>query len=107
MIAEIENIKNDSKLTPEEKEKRLKKLGKEIENTIQNTIKYLYKDYKHCPYCDTYYRKESYEYSTRKIVPKFTTTTYPGCNEIVDAMTMECPCYICPKGHKILDDWKC
>lgn len=102
MIAEVENIKNDPTLTPEEKEKRLKKIKKEIEDTI----KYLYKDYKYCIYCDTYYRKESFEYSTYKVVPKFTLATYPGCNEIVDAMTMECPCSICPKGHKILEDWK-
>lgn len=103
MIAEVENIKNDPTLTPEEKEKRLKKIVKEIEDIIKYHI---YKDYKYCIYCDTYYRKESFEYSTYKVVPKFTLATYPGCNEIVDAMTMECPCSICPKGHKILEDWK-
>lgn len=100
----IQDIVSDEKLITDEQIKQLSEYKKSVEIAVESAIRALKMELMYCSECDEYYRKQSFEKTVYKKYPK--DKTLYSCKEVLDAATIEYPCYICPKGHKIIDDYE-
>lgn len=101
----INNIVSNEKLIAEEQIKALDKFKTSVEIAVEVAKRSLQFELMYCPDCDDYYRKQSFEKTIYKKYPK--DRPLYSCKEVLDSATEEYPCYICPKGHKIIDDYDC
>lgn len=99
----IQDIVSNENLIADEQIKQLSEYKKTVEIAVETTIRELKMKLMYCPECEEYYRKQSFEETVYKKYPK--DRNLYSCKEVVDAATEEYLCYICPKGHKIIDDY--
>lgn len=100
----IHSIVSDGDLITDEQIKALDEYRKSVEVAVESAKRALRMELMYCADCDEYYRKQSFEKTIYKKYPK--DKSLYSCKEVVDAATEEYPCYICPKGHKIIDDYE-
>lgn len=103
-MIDVDTIMEDKTLTFDEKLKALDNYLQEIDAAVQAAKRAIQIDLMYCPDCKTYYRKQSYEKTIYKKYPK--NRNLYSCKEVFDATTEEYPCYICPKGHNIIDNYE-
>lgn len=97
----IQDIVSNEKLITDEQIKQLSEYKKSVEIAIESAIRTLKMELRYCSECGEYYRKQSFEETIYKKYPK--DRSLYSCKEVLDAATEEYPCYICPKGHKIIE----
>lgn len=106
----IEHIIEDDSITVSEKLQKLDVLLSKYKEKIEQTKKDLIKDFRYCHKCKDYYKRSAWEISIRAVTrlrcKNPLTGGYLDDYEYEDIMEEE-TCYECPKGHKIIDNYRC
>ena len=106
----IEEIFNDDNLTISEKLNKLNNLKKVYEELIEQTKETLIKDYHYCPKCKDYYKRTAWEEGVRSVTRQRCKNLLTGGyldDYEYEQVTEEETYYECPKGHKIVDNYRC
>ena len=106
----IEEIINNDSFTVSEKLAKLSDLGEKYRQKIEQVKKEITTDYRYCHKCKDYYKKNAWEMGVRSVTK--TQCKNPLTGGYLDdyeyeQVTEEETYYECPKGHKIVDNYRC
>ena len=105
----IEEIINNDNFSISEKLAKLSDLGEQYRQKIEQVKKEITTDYRYCPKCKDYYKRTAWEDGVRSVTRKRCKNPlmeYLDKYEYEEVEETE-KYYECPKGHKIVDYYRC
>ena len=106
----IEEIVNNDNLSVSEKLAKLSDLGCRYEQKIKQVKKEITTNYRYCSKCKDYYKRTAWESGVRLVTRQRCKNPLTGGyldDYEYEQVTEEETYYECPKGHRIIDNYRC